>query len=99
MNWMREKSAWIASDSRFDQQCLGQAGHAFQQDVAVGQQADQNALDQRFLADHDLVDFGQQVLHKDGFMLHLGIQFANTHWVHTVVISLMGVKRSSQGRL
>ena len=36
---------------------LGQARNAFEQHVAVGQQPDQQALDQLFLADDDVGDF------------------------------------------
>ena len=43
------------TDERF-----GQAGHAFEQDVAVGQQADDQPLDQIILADDDLAEFVKQ---------------------------------------
>ena len=41
---------------RFDGQRFGQAGNAFEQDVAVGEQAEQEPIDEIFLADHDLAD-------------------------------------------
>lgn len=41
----------------FDEQRLGQPGHAFQQHVPVGQQGDEDALDEGGLAD-DLVGNG-----------------------------------------
>ena len=40
-----------------DEQGLGETGHADQQAVAVGQQADERLLDDRLLADDDLADF------------------------------------------
>ena len=39
---------------------FGQAGNAFQQHVAVGEQADQQAVHQLFLADDHLADFVAQ---------------------------------------
>ena len=38
----------------FDGERLGEAGDAFEEDVAVGEQADGEALDEVFLADDDL---------------------------------------------
>ncbi len=63
--------ARCASD--FHRECFGQAGHAFEQHVAVGQQADDQPLDQIFLADDDFADFVEQRRHKragflDGFV-------------------------------
>jgi hypothetical protein len=66
----------------FHQQSLGQAGHTFQQNMAIGQKRDQNALNQRFLADHYLVDFGQKVLQKDGLAANLLIELSNSCSVH-----------------
>ena len=43
-----------ALGERFDRERFGQAGHAFQQHVAVGKQADNQPLDEHFLADNDL---------------------------------------------
>ena len=42
---------------RADGQRLGQARHAFEQDMAVGEQADEQPVHQMFLADDDLADF------------------------------------------
>ena len=47
---------------RLDRERLGQAGHAFQQDVAVGQQADEQPFHQVFLADDHAADFVLQRL-------------------------------------
>jgi hypothetical protein len=59
----------------FDGQGLGQAGHAFDQDVPVGQQADKQTLHHGHLADHDLVHLGQDVLHKGAFRFDLVVDF------------------------
>ena len=45
-----------------DGQRLGQAGDAFEQDVASGQKADQQALEHRVLADDDALDLVQSLL-------------------------------------
>ena len=45
---------------RFHGERLGQAGHAFEEDVAVGQQADDEPLGQIILADDDLAEFVEQ---------------------------------------
>ena len=45
---------------RFHGERLGQAGHAFEQDMAVGQQADDQPLGQIILPDDDLAEFVKQ---------------------------------------
>ena len=47
---------------RADGERLGEAGDALDQDVAAGEQADQDALDHVGLADDDLADLGQQLV-------------------------------------
>ena len=47
---------------RLDRQRLGQARHAFEQDVAVGQQADEQPVDQVALADDDVADLLAQAV-------------------------------------
>ena len=42
---------------RFDEQGFGEAGHALQQHVAIGEQRYEQALDNGILADHGLADF------------------------------------------
>src|SRR5690606_9634804 len=51
----------------FHRQRLGHAGHAFQQDVPLGQQADQHAFDEPVLADYDPLDL------EDGALQQLGV--------------------------
>ena len=53
-----------AVGERLDGERLGEAGHALEQHVAVGQQADDQALDEHFLPDNDLAHFHQQRLHE-----------------------------------
>ncbi|MEZ4768853.1 MAG: hypothetical protein R2844_10570 [Caldilineales bacterium] len=60
-----------------DQQRLGQTRNAFQQHVAVGQQGDHHPLHQHLLADHHLVDLGQQVMQVGGLLPDAGIQLAH----------------------
>ena len=53
MNWMRTKLAPMRLRQRVHGQRLREAGHAFDQDVAVAEQRDQQAVDQIALADDD----------------------------------------------
>ena len=46
VNWMRWKRGLHGRRERADGQGLGQAGHAFEQHVAVGEQADQQPVHQ-----------------------------------------------------
>ena len=43
VNWRRWKPVWMQRRQRFDRERLGQARHAFEQDVAIGEQAEQQA--------------------------------------------------------
>ena len=49
-----------------DKQRLGEAGHALEEDVAVGQEGDKQALDDGVLADDGLADFVAQFLGPGG---------------------------------
>src|SRR5262249_52973061 len=49
---------------RLRQSCFGDAGHAFEQDVAAGQQGDEELVRDRFHADHYAGHFGQSALAK-----------------------------------
>ena len=62
VNWTRLNDAAKDVGERLDRQRLGQAGDALEQDVATGQQADEDALEHRVLADDDAAD-----LEQDGF--------------------------------
>ena len=57
-----------------DGQGLGQAGHAFEQDVAVGQQPDQQPVHQLLLADDDPANLRAQPANPAGGRLHLLVQ-------------------------
>jgi hypothetical protein len=53
---MRRKfNASVAASAREER--LGQAGHAFEDDVSAGQQRDERVFHDRFLADDDFADF------------------------------------------
>ena len=60
VNWRRENLTCMQCGQRFHGERLGQAGHAFEQDVAVGQQADDEPLGQVLLADDDFPQFVKQ---------------------------------------
>jgi len=47
-------------------ECFGQTGDAFQEDVAIGQESDEEAVNQMVLADEDAPDFGSKGLHPRG---------------------------------
>ena len=51
---------------RAHRQRLGHAGHAFEQQVAAGQQPDEHPLDHRVLPDDDLLDLHQGALEQMG---------------------------------
>ncbi len=53
---------------------FGQAGHAFEQDVAVGQQPDQQPVHQLLLADDDPANLRAQPANPTGGRLHLLVQ-------------------------
>ena len=56
----REFHAACTSASDLTARVLARPGHAFEQDVAVGQQADDQPLDQIILADDDFAEFVKQ---------------------------------------
>jgi hypothetical protein len=61
------RSNWTprAVPSERDEQRLGEARHAFEQHVAVGEQRHQQALDGGILADDGLADFFAEFLGPD----------------------------------
>ena len=63
VNWMREKEAWMISASVRTASVLARPGHALEQDVAAGQQADQQPLDHGVLPDDPAGDFLEDALH------------------------------------
>ncbi len=64
---------------RADQERLAQTGHAFEQDVAAGQDRGQSPFDDGVVADHDLADFGAQrrVLFAKGCDALFSLHFLN----------------------
>ena len=64
MNWMRLNSPPIASASVLMAIVLARPGHALDEDVAAGEERDDQPLQQVVLADDDLLDLVQQALHR-----------------------------------
>jgi hypothetical protein len=62
-------------------QGLGQAGHAFQQHVAAGEQTDEDAVDHGLLAHDDLAHLGGKVVHEGRLLLNHFIDNANVHLI------------------
>ena len=50
------KTGLNAGRHRFDGERLGEAGNAFEEDVAIGEQSEQKPVDQIFLSDDDVTD-------------------------------------------
>ena len=66
VNWMRLNSPPIDVGERLDGHRLGEAGHAFDEQVAARQQRDDQPLEQVVLADDDLLDLVEHALHRRG---------------------------------
>ena len=66
VNWMRSNCTPSAVPRRLDEQRLGEAGHALEEHVAVGEQRDEQALDDGVLADDGLADFFAEFLGPSG---------------------------------
>ena len=49
---------------RFNQKRLCQTRHTFQQNVSISEQRSQNAFDQFFLSDDNLINLCEQVIHE-----------------------------------
>ena len=58
VNWMRVKVQSMTSASVRTSSVLPRPGHALEQDVAVGEQADEGVAHELALADDDLADLG-----------------------------------------
>ncbi len=75
---MRLKLRLHRRRERADGKCFGQAGNAFEQDVAVGEQADEQAVDELFLADDDVGDFLAQICESTPTFARLGLSAVNS---------------------
>ena len=58
VNWMRAKSPPTTVAKRADGQRLGDAGHALEQEVTLGEQTHHQLLDHVLLADDHPLDLG-----------------------------------------
>ena len=74
MNWMRGKLRVDGGGERLDRGGLGEARHALEQDVAVGEQPDQQPVDHVALADDDLADLLADAVERLALLLDLGAQ-------------------------
>ncbi len=81
-----------AGGQGFERQGLGEARHAFQQDVAVGEQRDQQPVEQVLLADDDARHLRLQRLDPGGILQHglargahrrVGFDRHRTHFRHS----------------
>ncbi len=70
MNWMRWNPVWMQVREGFDGEGFREAGHAFEQDVAVGEQADEETVHEVFLADDDAAQFVLQRGDPVAVLLH-----------------------------
>ncbi len=78
--WSKLDTAIFRIDERckcLDGKCLGQSRHPFQQDVSVGQQANQQRFNQMFLTHDGLVHTGHQVSYESALSFNLFVQSTN----------------------
>ena len=61
MNWMRRKGRPRALGQATDSAGLGEAGNALDEDVAAGEQGDDQAFEERTLAEYGLFETFEQV--------------------------------------
>ena len=66
VNWMREKLASTISASVLTARVLARPGHAFQQDVAAGEQPDEQPLDHHLLPHDPPADLSHHQLDRAG---------------------------------
>ena len=78
MNCSRENFTLMRGGEGFDGEGLGQAGHAFEEDMAVGEQADDQPLGQIILADDDFAQFVKQRVHKGARFLDCFVDCADS---------------------
>ena len=95
MNWMRWKETSISAGQRLDRQGLGQPRHALEQHVPVGEQPDQQAVDQVLLADDDLGHPRQEIGDEAALLPDAGVELLDAG-VHPSVPSrwLLGDQRT-----
>ena len=71
VNCSRWKPVWMQAAIVLTVSVFAKTGHAFEQDVAVGEQAEQKPVDQIFLADDDVPDLLAQRRDPLPQLLHL----------------------------
>ena len=82
MNWMRWNSRADRLGQALDDHRLGQARHALDEHVAPGQQRDDQPLEQPVLADQELLDLVDDVLHRGraGELMQPCVQVLSLVW-------------------
>ena len=64
MNWIAPEAAAEHRRERLERQRLGKARDALEQHVAAGQQADEQPLEHRVLADDHALDLAERLLQR-----------------------------------
>ena len=77
----REPGVDGLSDGLYEE-CLGEAGDAFEEDVAVGEQADEGAFDEPVLAYDGLANLGHKVVDERRLLFDHLVYLANAREVH-----------------
>ena len=78
VNWMRENEAWMISARVRTASVLARPGHALEQDVAAGEQPDEEPLHHRVLPDDPARDFLEDRLHRQDLRRLVG-QLRHAH--------------------
>lgn len=67
-----------------DSQCLGKARNSFQEDVSIGQEADEEVLNKMLLAYYDLTHLHCKNVHERAFSLYAFVEFFNILTFHII---------------
>ena len=73
VNWIRWKVPAIAPVSVLSDSVFARPGHAFEQDVATGEEGDQQAIDEAGLTDDDLRHLVAHGLDPERVLVHLAL--------------------------
>ena len=84
---------------RLDRERLGETRHALQQDVAVGEQADQKAVEHVALADDDFFEFRAEGRHERALLLHFFVDGGDAARAHGVSLVVPGAGLATRIRM
>ena len=73
MNWIRRNEPPRTAARRLDGQRLGEAGHALDQEVAAGDEADEHPLEHLVLSDDDPLDLDERLLEERARRVEIAI--------------------------